>query len=202
MVKIKICGLTDEKEAEYLNANKVDFAGFVLFYPQSRRNISTEKAKKIINKLENSIKTVAVTVSPTREQIKEISRSGFDYIQIHGDTEKDLIETAGIPVLRAFNVKNINEFDMYANTSNIAGYVFDANEPGSGKTFDWSSVKKFSAGDRMVILAGGLNADNVEEACRYLRPDAVDVSSGVENDGGTGKDKAKIDRFVRNARNA
>ena len=68
--KIKICGLTKTCEAEYLNKNKVDFAGVVLFYEKSKRNVSTEAAKEIIKALSNDIEAVAVMVSPTLEQVR------------------------------------------------------------------------------------------------------------------------------------
>ena len=75
-MKIKICGLTSTKEAEYLNDNNVDFAGMVMFFPKSKRNINEDKATEIINALDKSIKKVAVTVSPTLEQVKIIEKLG------------------------------------------------------------------------------------------------------------------------------
>ena len=83
-MKIKICGLTTPQEAQYVNENHIDFAGMVLFFPKSRRNITLEQAKLILDSLSSTVKSVAVVVSPTLEQIKDIQRTGFDYIQIHG----------------------------------------------------------------------------------------------------------------------
>ena len=83
--KIKICGLTKEKEADYLNQIHADFAGMVVFFSKSKRNISLDQAKKIKSALLPEIKTVAVTVSPTLAQISQIAEAGFDLIQIHGD---------------------------------------------------------------------------------------------------------------------
>lgn len=82
--KIKICGLTSSAEARYLNENHVDFAGMVLFFPKSKRNISIEQAKEIMAALDASIKRVAVVVSPSIEQVRQIEAAGFDYVQIHG----------------------------------------------------------------------------------------------------------------------
>ena len=79
--KIKICGLTSPAEARYLNENHVDFAGMVLFFPKSKRNISIEQAKDIMAALDASIKRVAVVVSPSIEQIRQIEAAGFDYVQ-------------------------------------------------------------------------------------------------------------------------
>ena len=77
MTRIKICGLTDESEAEYLNRNDIDFAGFVLFYPKSKRNIPLEKAVSIMHLLDRTIKRVAVTVSPSAEEIAAVAKAGF-----------------------------------------------------------------------------------------------------------------------------
>lgn len=112
-MKIKICGLTSTKEAEYLNENNVDFAGMVMFFPKSKRNIDENKATEIINALNESIKKVAVTVSPTLEQVKIIEYLGFDYIQIHGKLENSIIESTDIPILKAFNVKDIDEYENF-----------------------------------------------------------------------------------------
>ena len=202
-MKIKICGLTHIKEAEYLNINQVDLAGMVLFFPKSKRNITIDKAKEIMHHLNNSIKTVAVVVSPTIEQIREIENAGFDYIQIHGELSENLLKKINLPVLKAFNVTDIQKLSCYEKENKIKGYVFDAESPGSGKVFNWNILKDIPIGEKLFILAGGLDPDNVREAVSQVKPDCIDVSSGVEFDEKsekTGKDPRKIASFVRNAR--
>ena len=198
---IKVCGLTEVREAEYLNRLKIDFAGFVLFFPKSKRNISIEKAEEIMKHLDKNIKKTAVVVSPAKEQIIDICNSGFDYIQIHGKIEEEVLKMAQIPVLKAFNVDDMDEFKMYSSNEKIAGYVFDAAEPGSGRTFDWDILSQIERDGKLFILAGGLNPDNVRKAVAAVNPDMVDVSSGVENDDGFGKDIKKIEKFVKQIRN-
>lgn len=179
--KIKICGLTSPAEARYLNENHVDFAGMVLFFPKSKRNISIEQAKDIMAALDASIKRVAVVVSPSIEQIRQIEAAGFDYVQIHGEIPETEAEAAkAIPILKAFNVSDMDSYEKYHNDSRIAGYVFDAIEPGSGKTFDWKLVDNIPRDEKLLLLAGGLNPDNVRMAIEAVHPDGVDVSSGVE----------------------
>ncbi len=212
-IKIKICGLTSPEEAAYLNKNHVDFAGMVLFFPKSKRNISIEQAKEIIKSLDTSIKSVAVVVAPTNEQICEIANAGFDYVQIHGaipdstnpyPTNPDSTSEAdniakpswNIPILKAFNVSDMDSYENYHNDPRIVGYVFDAQEPGSGKTFDWNLVDNIPRDEKLLLLAGGLNPSNVRTAIQRVHPDGVDVSSGVENDNGYGKDPDKVDKFV------
>lgn len=198
---IKVCGLTEVREAEYLNRLKIDFAGFVLFFPKSKRNISIEKAEEIMKHLDKNIKKTAVVVSPAKEQIIDICNSGFDYIQIHGKIEEEVLKMAQIPVLKAFNVDDMDEFKMYSSNEKIAGYVFDAAEPGSGRTFDWDILSQIERDGKLFILAGGLNLDNVRKAVAAINPDMVDVSSGVESDDGFGKDILKIEKFVKQIRN-
>lgn len=199
ITKIKICGLTSPAEARYLNENHVDFAGMVLFFPKSKRNISIEQAKEIMAALDASIKRVAVVVSPSIEQVRQIEAAGFDYVQIHGEipeTETEAEAAIAIPILKAFNVSDMGSYEKYHNDSRIAGYVFDAIEPGSGKTFDWKLVDNIPRDEKLLLLAGGLNPDNVRMAIEAVHPDGVDVSSGVENDDKAGKNPEKIHDFV------
>ena len=197
--KVKICGLTSPAEARYLNENHVDFAGMVLFFPKSKRNISIEQAMEIMAALDASIKRVAVVVSPSIEQVRQIEAAGFDYVQIHGEipeTETEAEAAIAIPILKAFNVSDMDSYEKYHNDSRIAGYVFDAIEPGSGKIFDWKLVDNIPRDEKLLLLAGGLNPDNVRMAIEAVHPDGVDVSSGVENDDKAGKNPEKIHDFV------
>lgn len=196
-VLVKVCGLTDTVEAHYLNKNKVDFAGFVLFFPKSKRNISIEKAEQIMAELDENIKKVAVIVSPDESEIQQINGSGFDYVQIHGEIKDRLLEQISKPVFKAFNIKDIKNIHKYQNNAKIVGYVFDAAVPGSGKVFDWSILNDIKRDAKTFILAGGLNDSNVREAVKLVNPDVVDVSSGVEYDSGSGKDPEKIKQFIR-----
>ena len=96
----------------------------------------------------------------------------------------------------------MDQYERYHNCASIVGYIFDAQEPGSGKTFDWSLVKQIPRDEKLFLLAGGLTPDNVQTAITYLNPDGVDVSSGVEYSDQPGKDPAKIHTFVSNVRSS
>ncbi len=196
MTKIKICGMVCSDDIDCVNRNRVDFAGFVMFFPKSKRNVSPEQAVELMSGLSSEIKRVAVVVSPTLEQANAIKRCGFDYMQVHGVLEQQVAEKAEIPILRAFNVSNMGEYPL----ARAAGYVFDAAQPGSGSTFDWNLLKSIPKSDgKIMLLAGGLNPQNISKALSEVRPHGVDVSSGVEySDGGKiGKDPAKVAEFVR-----
>ena len=199
MIKIKICGLTSAEDAQIINNLGVEYAGVVMFFPKSKRNTSPEKAREIISAIETA-KTVAVVVSPTVEQIKIIEECGFDLIQIHGEAPEEVFTSSELPLFKAFNVKDIDTIGKYEKMKNIIGYVFDAAQPGSGKTFDWSMLKDIPHGKKLLILAGGLNPNNAAAAVRAVHPDIVDVSSGVENDNGAGKNRSKAERFVNAVR--
>ena len=192
--------MNSKKEAEFLNENKVDLAGMVMFFPKSKRNITPDKAKEIISALDKRIKKVAVVVSPTYEEIKIIESLDFDYVQIHGELSEELESKINLPILKAFNIKDMDLYERYKVSKKVVGYVFDAQEPGSGKVFDWSLVKTLPKDGKILILAGGLNPANVAKAIEYIHPDGVDVSSGVEYGDKNGKDPEKIKRFVENAR--
>lgn len=206
---VKICGLKNIKEAEWVAKAGADLAGMVLFFPKSKRNISVEEAKKIMTGLGENVKSVAVTVKPTFEQIREIEKAGFDFLQYHGVLLEEQLDAINIPVIKAFNVKDVSDIRRFAEHSKIAGFVFDANDPGSGKDFDYSvlesirsEIEMAEAAGKFILLAGGLGPDNVLEALTKTGFKGADTSSGVENEEGTGKSEDKIYKFVQNAKAA
>lgn len=199
-MQVKICGITNVCETRFINEYRPDYIGIVMFFPKSKRNMEPDEAAGIISCLANDIKKVAVTVSPTKEQIEIIEKLGFDYLQIHGQIDDELITSAKLPVWRAFNVSDMNMYNHYKGLPNIAGYVFDAGEPGSGITFDWNSLEEIERDDRLFILAGGLKPENVRLAITAVQPDVVDVSSGVEYTDRLGKDEEKVRKFIHEVR--
>ena len=196
MTKIKICGITCREDVEILNEFLPEYAGFVMFFPKSRRNIPVQTAYSLLPLLDKRIKTVAVTVCPTAEQLSEIAKCGFDLIQMHGEVESSVIDNSPIPIFKAFNVSDIDKVTAYAENKKVCGYVFDAASPGSGKTFDWDILKNIPHGNKLFVIAGGLDCKNVSNAIKIINPDIVDVSSGVENETKTGKSREKVAEFI------
>lgn len=208
-MEIKICGITQIEEAQFLNDAKVDYAGFV-FFEKSKRNISMDMAVAIGQQLHSEIKRVAVTVSPTIELVHKIQNSGFDLLQVHKNLALDVMENCHIPIWYACNIadiKQLEEAQAFISSlpeeyqKKIEGIVVDGAEYGSGKTFDWSTGKKEMIDflkNRKFILAGGLNAQNVREGIQIFQPDVVDVSSGVE--GLNGKERELVMNFVEQVR--
>jgi len=202
--KIKICGLTNPAEVKFLADRNVKYAGIIMFCEKSKRNNSPETAKPIIfalKELEKSgiiIEKVAVTVSPTLDQLRIIQELGFDIIQIHGELKDEVITNANIPIFRAYNISNNLLNENLINEPKIKGVLFDGKVPGGGKVFDWSLLKKFDKKGKLIILAGGLDESNVTDGIKAVAPDIVDVSSGVEylDEGKIGKDPERIKAFI------
>ena len=202
MTKVKICGLKNPTDIKCINTLSPDFAGFVMFFEKSHRNISVQTAQELLALLDKNIKSVAVTVSPTEEQLEQIYNLGFDYVQIHGKISEKLLSECKTPVIRAINVSGIESIGDIENLDNVKGILFDSAVPGSGQGFDWTLLKKLPKTDTMLFLAGGLTADNVAAAIRQVHPYAVDVSSGVELFDKSGKDFELVRTFIENARNS
>ncbi|MDE5863203.1 MAG: phosphoribosylanthranilate isomerase [Lachnospiraceae bacterium] len=197
MKKVKICGITEIEEAEYLNEARTDYAGFVQFFPQSKRNISPQKASSIIKELDSGILPVAVTVCPTAEQLHIIEQTGFRIVQIHGNISDALLDSISIPIIKAFNVSDLSQYERFQKNDRVIGYIFDAQAPGEGKTFDWSLLKNIPLDTKPALLAGGLTPENVAAALKATGLWGADTSSGVENDNGIGKSRKKIMEFVK-----
>ncbi len=196
-VKVKICGIRTPKEAGWLSEEGADYAGFV-FFEKSKRNITHETAAECFKELSSGIKKVAVLVSPSLVDIKRICDRGFDIIQIHGELKDEVLEAAELPVWRAVNISSCDGITVDITSEKIAAVLVDAENFGAGKTFDWKSSAglKEKLSGKPFVLAGGLNPDNVKRGIEIFDPDIVDVSSGVENADGTGKDREKIRDFI------
>lgn len=202
--QIKICGITKTEEASYLNEIQAEYAGFV-FWEKSKRNVSFERAEEIRKVLDKNIRRVAVTVSPNLDLLRQIEKSGFDILQVHGKLQEDVARHCRIPIWRACNLQKPEDMEKLEQLEKITGYVIDAGTAGSGRTFDWKesreAIEKMKATvfvGKAFVLAGGLNPDNIAEAVRIFQPDAVDVSSGVE--GADGKERALIIEFAGKVR--
>lgn len=203
-MEIKICGITKEYEIDKLIEQKVEYAGFVINYPKSKRNNSLEEVEgllKYIKEKQGNIKTVAVTVSPTLEQVKQIEQLGFDILQVHKDLLPQVLEETRLPIFRAINIGEEADINV-EDSEKIIGILVDAKIPGNGEVFDWNKIKGFDRKNKKFILAGGLNKSNIREGIFKVNPDIVDCSSGVEFDNKeiVGKDVKKIEEFVEEVR--
>jgi len=199
VVRIKVCGLKRDVDISYVNELKVDYAGFV--FAKSRRQVSLEEAKKLVDKLDSGIKRVGVFVNERAYEIqKAVEVLSLDIVQLHG--EEDLGEYLGLDVdiWKAVRVSCKEDVER-ARLYKCPGVLFDAFVEGmyggTGKVFDFGLIEKEELNSK-VILAGGLNCNNVSLAIERVKPYAVDVSSGVETEGV--KDFYKMKEFVKRVR--
>ncbi len=198
MSGIKICGLFRECDIEYVNEAEPDYIGFILHFPQSRRNLIPERAAQLRRKIRPGIRAVGVFVNQPAELVcSAAERIGLDVLQLHGQEDDAYIaslkETAGLPVWKAFRVRSAA--DLSAAKCSTADEILLDNGYGTGAAFDWSVLAGF---DRPFILAGGLTPERIPEAMKLLSPKMIDLSSGVETDGV--KDREKILAAVRAVR--
>ena len=202
--EVKICGITRMEDVEVVSSMEADYAGFILYFPKSKRNLSLDLAANLVQELKRQsphTKCVAVTVSPTHMQMEEIVRAGFHLLQVHGVLEEDVLADCPIPIWRALNITDSIVTKEAMQSPKISGIVLDGKQPGSGECFDWELLEEYNRGDKLLILAGGLSPENVEEAIQRVHPDVMDVSSGVEYEGEfRGKDPKKVKAFIQEVR--
>ena len=206
--KVKICGITNLEDAQLAVRLGADMLGFN-FYEKSKRYITLERATKISEHLDGSIMRIGVFVGSSVNEITEAqSIAGLDGIQLHGAESpnfvKKLREKVDALIIKAVRVHSehyLTRLDAFGADAILLDSYSDKEFGGTGETFDWSIVPESSIRVDQIFLAGGLNAENVADAIRMVQPYAVDVASGVESSPGK-KDPAKLEAFIRNAKNA
>ncbi len=200
MVRVKICGITNEEDALVAIDAGADALGFIL-YPKSKRHITPDAAWEFACDLPPMIQRIGVTVNLDAEDILEMEEVAlFDAWQLHGEEPPEVCEQLDprclIKALHLPLSKHHADVEDYL----VNAFLLDTASPefgGTGKTFDWNLAVEFQKQyDLPVILSGGLTVDNVEKAIRQVDPYGVDVSSGVENSPGK-KDHAKLRDFIQ-----
>ena len=198
-IRVKICGITRPEDARAAVAAGADALGFI-FYPPSPRNISAGDVGRIVKDLPPFVTRVGVFVNDSVERIGIVAHTaGLNLVQLAGDEDAKYISgLRGIPWIKAIRVENEKDIEGCLEIMKLGHVLLDSKVHGvmggSGKSFDWSLVKDRIPGEK-IVLAGGLNVENIEEAIRVVKPYAVDVSSGVESSPGI-KDHDKIREFI------
>jgi len=198
-VKIKICGITNLQDAQAAIEMGADILGFN-FYPPSPRYIEPNEAEKIICKLPGFVDIAGVFVNADKLDIRGLTDSGLlNWVQFHGDELSGFcnqFNAWNLHTIKAIRVRSVEDIDQ-AQEFETYSLLFDAFDPnhygGTGKTFDWSLLKKYS---RRIFLAGGINPDNVSDA---LGTDVygLDICSGIESKPGK-KDPLKMKQLFDN----
>ncbi|WP_075619545.1 phosphoribosylanthranilate isomerase [Paenisporosarcina indica] len=200
MTKVKICGLMEREHVLNAIESGADAIGFV--FANSRRQVTVEQAKALATAVPNGILKIGVFVNETREEVERIAREvPLDMVQLHGDENQDYVRGISLPTIKALSITNEEDVQK-ASTYEVDYYLFDAPgdefRGGSGNSFDWSLLQKVNIPINKVILAGGLNVNNISEAIHIVKPYMVDVSSGVETE--NRKDAGKIRAFINTVR--
>lgn len=197
--RVKICGITSVKDALIAAQHGADAIGLV-FYAKSPRHVSITQATEIVAALPAFVSTVGLFVDAAPEEIHAVlAKVKLDLLQFHGDETPEECRQYGLPYMKAVRVQaDTNLLQYAADYGDAKALLLDAFAEGvaggTGQTFDWNLIPGNLP--KNIVLAGGLNASNVGSAIRQVRPYAVDVSGGVEQEKGI-KDAEKIAAFMR-----
>ncbi|MAQ71638.1 MAG: phosphoribosylanthranilate isomerase [Alphaproteobacteria bacterium] len=210
MTKIKICGINTLDALNAASGSGANYLGFV-FVQSSPRFVDIENARHLAGHIPTSIKSVGLFKDADDDFIKLVTdRVPLNMIQLHGREDPSRVEHIrrkfGMPVIKAIpvadetDIKAINVYSSVVDWFLFDTKLADGQSGGSGHTFDWGLLADLKI-KKPWMLAGGLDAENVGEALSLLKPDAVDVSSGVEKSIAV-KDKSKIKRFIESVKSA
>lgn len=203
MVKVKICGITNLGDAITSVGAGCDALGFV-FYKKSPRYIAPQKARKIIRLLPSRILKIGVFVNATGRAIKHIFKTcNLDMLQFHGDESLAFCKKfKKYKIIKAFRIKDKNSLKDIKRYP-VWAFLFDSYQKnlfgGTGRTFDWRTIKKLKFPKKNIFISGGLNVRNIKKAIQLIKPDWVDVSSSVEVRPGK-KDYKKVKSFIKAVR--
>ncbi len=207
---IKICGIISEADLAQAVSAGADAVGFLVGKSTvSKRKIPLSLARKLVAKTPPFVTAVAVcTPGDAKELVEVAQKTGARCLQVHGKIPPKELNKAkketGAKIIRSIPVKEGSDsMAALKRAEKVAdAIVLDSREPGSGKTHNWSESAKLVRATKLpVILAGGLNPENVARAIKAVKPFAVDASTGVEFEGKPGKKSAaKIKAFVKNSK--
>jgi phosphoribosylanthranilate isomerase len=197
--RVKICGITRVEDAVAASGAGVDAIGLV-FYAASPRHVEVQQARAICAVLPPFVSVVGLFVNAPREHVEAVlGEVPLDLLQFHGSEDCAACEGFGRPYIKAIGMQpGVDPGAIMQLHPRASGFLLDAYQPdihgGGGLSFDWASFPE--AGERPMVLAGGLTPENVALAVEQTQPFAVDVSSGVEQQKGI-KSVEKIQAFMR-----
>ncbi len=202
--RVKVCGITRQEDAQAACAAGVDAIGLVFYRPSSRA-LDIPGARAVVDGLPPFVAVTALFVDAGVADVKAVCDAlPVDWLQFHGSESASYCASFHKPWIKALRIADGDQLEARMQAWNGAGAIlldtWQADRAGgTGQTFDWSVVP--ARRPRPLVLAGGLNADNVAAALRQVAPYAVDVSGGVETAPGR-KSAAEIRRFVQAVRRA
>ena len=196
--RIKICGIKHKDDALKAVECGTDAIGLI-FVEKSPRFVSFTEARIIAESLPPFVTVVGLFMDAPAAKVREALKViPINLLQFHGNESAAFCDQFGVPYIKVLKMReNVNVVAFTQEYPNAAGILLDTHSKaggGSGQTFDWSLVPQEVSVP--IILAGGLNPENVATAIEQVRPYAVDVSSGVES-GKAIKDHQKIEQFIK-----
>lgn len=201
----KICGITRAEDAETAAQLGADAVGLVL-YSASPRAVTIEQCQTLFGNLTGGIRRVALFVDPEATLVRQAVESRcIDLLQFHGSESEEFCSQFDLPYMKAVRVRDyqqaLAEIANYPSAQKILLDKYQENVPGgTGKQFDWGIAEKLvAASEQAIVLAGGLNPDNVQAAIKQVGPSGVDVSSGVESSPGV-KDAELVKQFIESSK--
>ncbi len=203
-MQVKICGITNGEDAYAAVVAGADAIGLI-FFAGSKRFVDEQRAAEIVAQLPPYTSINALFVNPTQAEVQRVLAAvDVSQIQFHGEESSEFCESFRRPYVKSVPVLDESRMQsVIADHTKAKAYLFDTYVPGehggTGIAFDWTKMPQKNIGHR--ILAGGLDAENVAKAIRIARPDAVDVSSGVESRPGI-KNHETLERFIAAAKRA
>jgi phosphoribosylanthranilate isomerase len=201
MTKLKICGLTNQKDVSQADIG-ADAIGFI-FYKKSPRYVDPELVKTIYS--HPFTKRVGVFVNHSKKEISDIcEQCNIDLIQLHGDESAEFCSYFKGRVIKAIRIDDelsLSQIKPYVGI--VEAVLLDTKTKseygGTGKSFNWDLAVKAKEYKIPIILSGGLTPNNIKEAIQKVQPSAVDLSSGVELEPGK-KDYKKINEVMNNVK--
>lgn len=197
-IRIKICGIKHQDDALKAVECGADAIGLI-FVEKSPRYVSLTEARLIAESIPPFVTVVGLFMDASADVVFEALKvAPLNLLQFHGDESPEFCEQFEMPYIKVLRMReNVNVVAFAQDYPNAAGILLDTYSKaggGSGQTFDWSLVPEDVP--LPLILAGGLNPDNVVSAIETVKPYAVDVSSGVESEPAI-KDHKKIEQFIK-----
>lgn len=198
-IRVKMCGMTRSDDVAHAVRLGVDAIGLI-FYANSPRYISIEKARILLKELPPFVDAVAVFVNPEKALVEQVLEElAVPLLQFHGDESVRFCQQFNMPFIKAMSADSSAHIQQVAQDFVSAHALLfdtpsDTVKGGTGVTFDWQIIPKTLA--KPYILAGGLNELNVVDAVNVCQPYAVDVCSGIESSPGV-KDHGKMSRFMQ-----
>ncbi len=198
MTRIKICGITNPADAS--NAAEMGAHALGFIFAPSPRQVSPETVASIVRELPAFVQTVGVFVNSAENEVREIMEyTGLDLVQFHGRETPEFCGKFVPRVIKSLSMEKGFDLDLAASYHLVTrAILLDTGGGGTGRTFDWALIPE-ELDRKKLILAGGLNPENIIQAIRKVRPWAVDTSSGIESTPGR-KDFIKMSNFIANVR--